>query len=249
MKEQIYTIPVSEAYETDCECPMCFLEKRLEDEALQYALGAAMMEPDYRVKSNETGYCNKHFERLNAMSNKLGLALVLETHLEEIRKKLDTMEKDIERVARQKSGLLKKTDKKEVISETARRINKINSGCMVCEKVSYTMERYTEVFFFLWEKDDEFRLKFDKSKGMCMHHFETVVAAAPKYLKEDKAVLFVKTLFEKQRTEFDRLREQIHRFTLKFDYRNKDMELKEAQDAPSRVLQKIGGYVADLHNI
>ena len=45
MKEKIYTIPVNEAYEIDCECPLCKLEEQLENEALDYALGAAMMEP------------------------------------------------------------------------------------------------------------------------------------------------------------------------------------------------------------
>ena len=43
MKEQIYTIPVNEAFDTPCECPLCVLEKRLEDEAVEYALGAAMI--------------------------------------------------------------------------------------------------------------------------------------------------------------------------------------------------------------
>ena len=32
MKEQIYTIPVNEVYDTDCECPLCELEKKLEKE-------------------------------------------------------------------------------------------------------------------------------------------------------------------------------------------------------------------------
>ena len=30
VKEQIYTIPVNEVYDTDCECPLCELEKKLE---------------------------------------------------------------------------------------------------------------------------------------------------------------------------------------------------------------------------
>ena len=28
MKETIYTIPINEAYETDCECPLAHLEKQ-----------------------------------------------------------------------------------------------------------------------------------------------------------------------------------------------------------------------------
>ena len=91
MKEQIYTIPVNEVYDTDCECPLCELEKKLEKETLDYALGAAMMEPEFRMESNEKGFCNHHCSMLFGMSNKLALSLVLDTHLEEIRKKLDTL--------------------------------------------------------------------------------------------------------------------------------------------------------------
>ena len=29
MKEKIYEIPVNEAFEQDCECPICILEKNL----------------------------------------------------------------------------------------------------------------------------------------------------------------------------------------------------------------------------
>ncbi len=243
MKEKIYTIPVNEAYETAEECPLCFLEKKLEDEALDYALGAAMMEPDYRVKSNETGYCNRHFECLNKMPNKLSLALVLETHLEEIRKTVKNHEKAVKKAAEAKSGLFKKTDKIKVITEAAEAAGKINSGCMICEKVSHTMDRYFEVLFYLWDTEEDFRKKFDDSKGVCMHHFEKLVSLAPKYLNEEKAARFVSVLIEKQSVELERLQDEIHRFTLKFDYRNKDMELGTAHDAPGRLLQKIGGYV------
>ena len=46
MKEKIYTIPVTEAFQQDCECPLCLMEEKLEEEALEYTLGASMMEPD-----------------------------------------------------------------------------------------------------------------------------------------------------------------------------------------------------------
>ena len=35
MKEKIYTIPITEALEADCSCPFCFLQKKLEDEAIR----------------------------------------------------------------------------------------------------------------------------------------------------------------------------------------------------------------------
>ena len=30
MKEKIYTIPINEAFDQDCQCPLCLIEKRLE---------------------------------------------------------------------------------------------------------------------------------------------------------------------------------------------------------------------------
>ena len=64
MKEKIYTIPVNEAFSEDCECPLCHLEKKLESDAVDYTLGAAMMEPDYRILSNELGFCRRHCSML-----------------------------------------------------------------------------------------------------------------------------------------------------------------------------------------
>ena len=33
MKEKIYTIPVNDAFSSDCECPICSMYKALEDDA------------------------------------------------------------------------------------------------------------------------------------------------------------------------------------------------------------------------
>lgn len=49
MKETIYTIPVNEAFEKPCECPMCNLENRFENDRVNYYLGPSLMgagEPD-----------------------------------------------------------------------------------------------------------------------------------------------------------------------------------------------------------
>ena len=83
MKEKIYTIPITEVFESPCFCPFCALEKRLNDEEVTYALGPAMMEPDHRVESNEKGYCRRHFEELFKRPNKLSLALVMDTYMQE----------------------------------------------------------------------------------------------------------------------------------------------------------------------
>ena len=64
---------------------------------------------------------------------------------------------------------------------------------------------------------------------------------AEKYLKNPSD--FIKPVYEKQVKELDRIQEEIHHFTLKFDYRNKDMEWGNAKDAPIRSIEKLAGYI------
>ena len=57
MKESIYTIPISEVFEPRCGCPLCRLRDTLEQRCIDYIMGAAMMEPDIRIRTNEQGFC------------------------------------------------------------------------------------------------------------------------------------------------------------------------------------------------
>jgi len=55
--EQIYTIPVNEAFDASradhtCGCPMCTLYRKLEENELELILGASMLEPDVRIQTN-----------------------------------------------------------------------------------------------------------------------------------------------------------------------------------------------------
>ena len=223
MKEKIYNIPINEAFEEDCLCPMCFIESRLEAEALEYELGPAMMEPDHREMTNEKGFCRRHWEMLFAIPNKLPLALVMDTHLEEIRKKLDEMKKV------KTKGLLKRASEKASIEDT------INS-CAVCDKIDKTMERYCDVLIKMWHEDDGFKQKFQNSKGFCLRHFQQLYTMSSN--KE-----FLETLALKESEELEKLQSDIHKFTLMFDYRSAGEDWGTAKDAPIRCLEKLAGYI------
>ncbi|MCL2030811.1 MAG: DUF6062 family protein [Oscillospiraceae bacterium] len=89
MKETIYTIPINEAFEAASgsgACPVCALHGRLESDALDYVLGAAMMEPDVRVETNRLGFCGAHWDKMLGAQKRLPVALILHTHLEDMRK-------------------------------------------------------------------------------------------------------------------------------------------------------------------
>ena len=78
MKDTIYTIPVTEVYETPCECPLCALEARFENDRVNYYLGPSLMEPENRIATNDTGFCGKHFGMMyKTQTNRLGLGLIV----------------------------------------------------------------------------------------------------------------------------------------------------------------------------
>ena len=49
MKEQLFTIPVGDAFRTDCECPVCKLYEDLEKESIEFVMGPSYMEDDIRI--------------------------------------------------------------------------------------------------------------------------------------------------------------------------------------------------------
>ena len=243
MKETIYTIPVNEVYETDCECPLCELEKKLEKDAIDFSLGGAMMEPDFRLLSNEKGYCINHYRMMFKTPSKLQMALVLDTHLMEIRKTLSELENLPQLNETNKKGFLKKGNVDEAIQKISKSIDKTQTSCVICDKINDTMARYVDVLLYMWANDEVFKEKFESSKGVCLKHFKMLVDGATISLKGDNVKTFLNALIKKESAELDRIQEDIHKFTLKFDYRNQDMPWGTAKDAPKRTIEKLGGYM------
>ena len=65
MKEQIHTIPISDAFENAGECPFCYIEKRTEDHVMDFVLGhgASYMDADIREMTDKEGFCRSHFKK------------------------------------------------------------------------------------------------------------------------------------------------------------------------------------------
>ena len=84
MKTEIYTIPIQDAFAEESECPVCRMYQKLEENAINYTIGpgASYMEGDIREQSDEQGFCQKHLEMLYEYPNKLGLAMMLKTHMD-----------------------------------------------------------------------------------------------------------------------------------------------------------------------
>ena len=231
MKENIYTIPINDAFSSDCECPLCNFKSAEENNRIEYALGASMMEPDERIASNEQGYCQRHTQMMYNFGNKLSHALVLETRLKYITAEIEKYQ------PKKLKKLFAKGDASEKFSNS--------ETCIVCSRLNVIMENFISNLFYLYKKDQDFKKKFFECKGFCLPHFELLLNSAPKYLSGEVLTEFFKKTCELQKTNLERVTEDIVWFTKKFDYRYKDEDWKNSKDAVNRACLKISGYIEE----
>ena len=225
--EKIYTIPVNEAFDKSaadksCGCPMCSLERMLEENELEIILGAAMMEPDIRIKTNELGFCSKHFDMMFERKNRLGLALMLESHLDEWRDKIKG--KGI-------MALASSPDKKISAVKT------LSESCYVCSRAAFHFEKMNETAVILWDSEKEFRNKFERQPLFCAEHYVRLLEYAKKRLSKKRAAEFAEALDGVFFSYYDKLREDVKWFIKKFDYRYDEEPWKDSKDAVERAIK------------
>lgn len=251
MKQHIDTIPIWEAFQADCECPLCRLRLKNEAMYVDNFLGASVMEPSTRVEVNQKGFCQKHFQMMFDSGNRLGLALLCHTYLKETMQKLD---KDAQ-VAREaaageagKSLLARMGGKKsEGVQGAADSAQAISDGCILCERLDATMERYLYTLVYMWKHESDFRAAFEQSKGFCLKHYSLLLAQAQKDLGGKELAQFVETLCGLQKQNLERVEKELEWFTLKFDYRNQSKPWGNSQDSVERTINKLrGACVGDL---
>ncbi|MBR2408996.1 MAG: hypothetical protein IKB07_08630 [Lachnospiraceae bacterium] len=233
MKEQLYTIPVNEALEKDCECPVCAMRHELEKASLEYTLGPSYMEDDVRMVTDRTGFCATHAKELYRQQNRLGLALILKTHMDRTIKELEHLSKG----PVLGGGLFKKKSDAPVVEY----IKKLNCSCFVCERVEAVFKRYIATIFYLYEKESDFRQKLAASKGFCNEHYALLYEQAPQYLTGKNLTEFIEMINEVYLTNMKRVRDDLEWFTDKFDYRNADAPWKNSKDALPRTILKTNG--------
>lgn len=233
MKENIYTIPINDAFDADSECPICEFFQKEEKGRVEYSLGASMMEPDERIASNELGYCVRHTQMMYDFGNKLSHALVLETRLkfltEEIKKYRNSVKKP-------KSIFVKGKDATGLSH---------SDNCLICTRLNKIMEDFVANIFYLYKKEPEFKNKFLNSKGFCLKHFEMLANSAYDNLGAQSGYEFIRTLCDIEEKNLNRVTEDIEWFSKKFDYRYKDEDWKNSKDAVIRASRKISSYIEE----
>ncbi len=223
-----FTIPVHEAFDACAAdhalgCPLCRLYQKLEEDELDLILGASMMEPDIRIKTNEEGFCRTHYDRMFVRKNRLGMALTLESHLAEL-------EKDL------KSDAQGNRPKK--------RIEKLESTCYVCRRVEENFEHMTDTAVYLWAKEEEFRESLKKQPFFCLPHYKKLLAYGQKRLGKRDLFEFADTLAKIEDAYLKKLQNDVSWFCKKFDYRYEEEPWYDSKDAVERAFKFLR---SDLH--
>lgn len=205
MRDDICSIPVSEVFDVKEGCPICRMRNMLESRIVEYVLGAAMMEPDVRIATNERGFCHTHLKQMMKAGKRLPLALILESHLAEI-------EKDVF-----KKGKLKTADKKSAY-KAARTVE----TCFVCDKVEWGMERMLDTVLRLYSLEYDFRDTLKEQEYLCLPHYQMLADLAVRKMDKKKASPFLDVCKDLALNYLQELQGDVTHFTKMFDYRSND---------------------------
>ena len=146
MAEKIYMIPVNDAFDSDSECPVCSMYQKLEDDAVDFMIGSgsSYMVDDIRLATDETGFCKAHMKILAVQKNRLGLALILKTHLDRQKKNAEAVWKK----GIQPRSFLKRAEDAPVVAWA----EKASQSCYICERINVMFPRYIDTIFYLYKK-------------------------------------------------------------------------------------------------
>ena len=226
LKEHIYTIPVTEAFSNNKDrCPFCALAEKLERDELDIILGASMMEPDVRSETNQKGFCSRHFNKMFGMKNRLGLALMLESHLESLKKEL-------------KTGNIFSRD---IGAKSAERIEKLSSSCYVCDRIEDKISKMFTTAAYLYNEEKEFRTSFEAVRYFCLDHYREYILAAKRVLGKEEYAELVRAANKKVTAYLESLKDDISLFCKKFDYRFDDLPWGESKDSVERSIKFLSG--------
>jgi len=247
MKEKLYTIPINDAVNAKDECPFCFIERKIEQDMMDFVLGSgsSYMESDVREQTDKAGYCRMHFKKMYDNGNTLGNAWIMKTHMKETIYEMKKVMKASNGITSSGGGLFKKKTVSGSNPVSAW-INERDKSCYICNQFTDHYERYMDTFFEMYRKDSSFKEKIDTGKGFCLPHFGDVCDAAQVRLKEKELQEFFDVTFKIMEESMERLFEDDAWLIEKFDYRNKDADWKNSREALQNCMQKLkGGYPAD----
>ena len=235
MAEKLYTIPVNDAFDKNSECPICSMYKKLEDDSISFMMGPSYMEDDIRMETDKLGFCKNHMQMLAVQKNRLGLALILKTHLDRQYKEAEELGKKAMRAP----SFLKKKEEEPLVSWSKEK----TQDCYICNRIAITFPHYIDTTLKLYKKDPEFRGKYKSCKGFCQEHLGLLLEEGQRVLGEKDYPEFKETTVKLYLDNIRRLSEDLDWFADKFDYLHRNDPWKNSRDAIERAVVKTNGLL------
>ena len=225
---------VHDAYERPGECPLCVLEEDAEKTYLRSFQHSRVMEPNVRVQTNTQGFCPAHYRKLYDGENKLGLSLVVHTHLQHL---LPELRATLDAVARAAEG---RSVKDRVAAESAPLVG-LRGSCFICGLLRADSERYVLTILYLWSRDPGFPAVFRTSRGFCIPHFVTVLDQASKSMRADRFGRWLAEAIPLMKESLEGLEKELHAFSQLHQAGNASLGTDVERSALARTLQKLAG--------
>ncbi|MBQ3219292.1 MAG: hypothetical protein IJB32_01720 [Clostridia bacterium] len=216
---------IKEKFKVDCECPLCEIQKVVEEQFLHEFLNDAVMEDNTRIKVGKLGFCTRHFDMLFSRQNKLSVALQIGTRADKLSEILTNV-KTVKSAVRQ-----------------AKLLEDSSKTCAVCEYVNESMVKYYKTIAQMFERERDFYKTLISSKGFCIKHYAELL----KYSKHAGFMgkNYVDVLSGVEVRNFERIKSELKEFCDKHDYRNALKPLGDAESALPRTREKFYGKKID----
>jgi len=234
-KYQLETIPVWDALGRDSECLLCDLEAESERRNTEFFLGPSVMAPEMRVQLNRHGFCPRHLHMLGSGTGKLGYALALATHVEELRGWFE----------KQARGLSLRGNRRRSEMRTEEFVTALDGreqDCLMCDRIRHNLDNYAYTMTKLFATNDEFRHAFGSSRGVCLHHLPLVLRLGVEQLGQSELAAWQEVLLRLTNSSLERLGEELEQFTWQFDATSSRSTPDSAQDSVPRTVMKLAGF-------
>ncbi|HPZ15459.1 MAG TPA: DUF6062 family protein [Sphaerochaeta sp.] len=234
MKLELERIPVWDGVRSGSECFICDLMGEAQGDAIAFYLGSSVMNPETRVRVNESGFCPSHWQMLLAANKPQGLSLMGDTYLSTTREKMKEAIGDLRRAKGARAT-------KRAVERYKEQLREREAGCLVCTAMEGRLKRYLFTTAYLWEQEAEFRAALLASKGFCLHHFSLLIERASDAVSRGRWDAFVSEMTELEEKNLDRVAQDLYWMTQMHKSENRDKDWQGAEDAHRRGVDKMTG--------
>jgi len=184
-EKNILTVRILEGMEKSSGCPLCYLWTECEEHYLKHMLtNEVVMDPAFRGKVVAAGgFCNRHAHMLyrvihgGDVEDGLGYALYMKDITRKIMEQLSHLHENLSNNFKSSKSRMPFHRKRRdttaldnIINYDARR-----QQCPICEHLWSMNQIYLHTLVQMLDDDENFRVKFSSSKGLCLPHFASAM--------------------------------------------------------------------------